>query len=143
MQTLPKANPETALAVGVMIAKLATHYYRPDFGPEQVKHMTRDFIEDLEEFPITDIENAFRDYRRDPNNKFFPTPGMIRGIALKARKDRAELNRYNNDLRPLWSDSRPCRWWDRPKRYWRAEWRESEIPADDRKAYEKLKARTP
>lgn len=124
-----------------MIAKLATHYYRPDFGPEQVKHMTHDFIEDLEEFAMSDVENAFRDYRRNAENKFFPTTGAIRAIVLKAVKDRALSARFNENLRPLWPDSRPCRWWDHPKSRWKASWLESEIPEDERKAFYKLQKR--
>lgn len=115
--------------IGVMVAKLGAHYYRPDFGPEQVKHMALDFIEDLSQYPVCEVEAAFAAYRRNPENRFFPTPGMIRGIIDAARADIARMSRISD--KPLPADPRPTMWWAQPRQLWKAAWRESEVPAGE------------
>jgi hypothetical protein len=42
--------------------------------------MVLDFLEDLAPFTIAEIEVAIRNYRRDPKNKFFPTPAQLLAI---------------------------------------------------------------
>lgn len=62
-----------------LLAKLALHYYRPDFGPTQVKQLIEDFLDDLETWSVYSVERACRAYRNNPENRFFPTPGQLKG----------------------------------------------------------------
>lgn len=41
------------------------------------------YLEALEEFPVEALLGAQIDYSHDPDSKFFPMPGQIRGLAQK------------------------------------------------------------
>lgn len=67
----------------VILAKLnelALLYWRPDFTPAQAKIVQAQYLDDLRDFAVKDIDHAIKTYRRDPANKFFPHPGALRGI---------------------------------------------------------------
>ncbi len=67
-------------AILVLLAKLALVYWRPDFTPSQAKQLYDQYLDDLQEYPFADISEACQKYRRDGENKFFPTPGQLRSI---------------------------------------------------------------
>lgn len=122
--------------MAIALTKLASHYWRPDFGEAQAKQMIRDYVEDLEEFSVVEVEAAARDYRRNPKNEFFPRSGQLRDLIYAVRKDRADVERYP---RRAPQESRPIMWW--MTHPWKPHWRESEIPEDDRPVYERRKAK--
>lgn len=93
--------------------------------------MALDFIEDLEEFAIPEIEAAIREYRRNPKNKYFPTPGQLRELAIAEMRHRNLQQSRGDGLKPQFGDSRPIRWWYRPREKWNASWREADIPQDE------------
>lgn len=125
-----------------MLARLATHYHRPDFGPAQVKLMILDFIEDLSDYTVAEIEIAVRDYRRNPENKFFPKTADLRETCTANRKERASaVGGGGPKLVPQFGESRPMRWWDKPKQLWRSHWREEEIPEAEQATYYARKAK--
>jgi hypothetical protein len=72
-----KAKDEAIVA---LLFELATLYWRPDFTPDQAKVVIRQYLEDLRDFAVKDIAHAIRTYRRNPESKFFPHPGALRGI---------------------------------------------------------------
>ena len=117
-----------------MLAKLAQHYYRPDFTEGQARQLIRDYLSDLEEFDLRDVEAGITAYRRDPKAKFFPTVGQLRERVLEAQKDRLVAASYGNAAKatPQFGESRPTRWWQIPKTLWREGWRESEVPWDEK-----------
>lgn len=121
-----------------MLTALASVYWRPDFGPSQAAVLMADFVQDLEEFPVPEIEVAIQTYRRDPKSKFFPTPGVLRGIILEGRKERAELDNLGPAIRNF--DSRPIMWWMQPRNLWRDHWLEDDIPAEHREGYNRRAA---
>lgn len=67
-------------AIITILAKLALIYWRPNFTPAQARELYAAYVEDLRDYPITDIAAACEKYRRDPENKFYPAPGQLRGI---------------------------------------------------------------
>jgi hypothetical protein len=67
-------------AILVLLGKLAVHYWRPDFTPGQARQLYADYVEDLREYSLRDINNAILKYRRDAESKFFPTCGQLVGI---------------------------------------------------------------
>lgn len=75
---MERANKDEAILT--LLARLALVYWRPDFAPGQAKQLYLQYVEDLREFAIADIVEAVGKYRRNGENKFFPTPGQIRGI---------------------------------------------------------------
>lgn len=101
--------------------------------------MVADFVQDLEDFPIPEIDQALQAYRRDPASKFFPTPGAIRAIILDGRKERAALERRGPSLGKV--ESRPLMWWTQSKRFWKPHWREEDIPRDHQAQYYVIKAK--
>jgi len=98
-QTLPSVHskqPENLpeVEVAAALSRLALHYWRPDFSPSQVKLLLQDFLHDLEHYSPRDIEYACESYRRDPANKFFPTPGALLGILKRYDTSEPSLPRY-------------------------------------------------
>ena len=69
-----KAKDQTILC---MLARLALHYWRPDFTPEQAKHLYADYVRDLRPYPITDIRDSIAAYRRRHESKYYPTVGQL------------------------------------------------------------------
>lgn len=116
--------------ISTAIAKLAVHYYRPDFTPEHAKLLFADFAEDLRDYPIDRIEDACRAYRRDPENRFFPTPGQLRAYIPKPPVDTGP--------KVLPYSARPTAWWMMPREQWRPEWRDAEVPEEFQRPPEKV-----
>lgn len=75
-----EARAQKDEAILVLLAKLALVYWRPDFSPQQAKELYSQYLDDLRDLPFTEIICAAEKYRRNPENKFFPTPGQLRGI---------------------------------------------------------------
>lgn len=67
-------------AILLLLARLALLYWRPDFTPGQAKQLYVQYLEDLRDFAFSDVSEAIQKYRRNPENKFFPLPGQLRGI---------------------------------------------------------------
>ena len=121
----PRATPEARARIVLLLSKLAIHYYRPDFTEGQARQLIADLTDDLEEFPVSEVETAIRLYRQDAKNKYFPTSGALRGIILAARRERADMDSRPKRVVPL---CRPSRWHDWPKSRWDASWLETEVP---------------
>ena len=88
-------------------------------------------VEDLEEFPVSEIQAAIRQYRQDPNSRFFPTSGALRGVIAQARRERAAQDRRAPRIKLV---SRPIGWWNLPRSWWskwNPDWKESEVPAGE------------
>lgn len=62
------------------LGKLALHFWRPDFTPEQAKQMYGDFVADLAGITAEELAEACRAWRLNPANSFFPTPGKLREL---------------------------------------------------------------
>lgn len=109
-----------------MLAKLASHYWRPDFSPGQAAAMTADYAEDLADCTLPEIEVAVREYRRNEANVFFPKSAQLRAIVSSNRKHRAEVERLGPPVAHL--GSRPHCWWMQARQLWQHGWLESEVP---------------
>lgn len=89
-------NPEKAKQVAILLAKLAVHYYRPDFTEAAAQSLIGDMVEDLHKFPIVDTEQAIKQYRRDPKNRFFPNSGQLIAILRpEGSEPRRRLPQYD------------------------------------------------
>lgn len=123
-------------------------YFSRDFTAEQAKVVIADYVQDLSEFAVCDIEDAIRQYRRDPLAEFFPKPGRLCELCSGARSDRIARENCKpgsapKNLVPEFGESRPIRWWDHPKQLWRPHWKESEIPMAEVKLYQQRLDRNP
>lgn len=85
------------MEVSAILARMALHYWRPDFTPEQTKLLIADYLHDLEEFSPALIETACSVYRKDGKNQFFPKSGQL--IELMRPK--------NPEGEPLYRHARP------------------------------------
>lgn len=65
------------MEVSAILARLALHYWRPDFTPEQTKLLIADYLDDLQRYNPDQIALACRDFRMDGGNKFFPKSGEL------------------------------------------------------------------
>lgn len=70
-------------AILVLLGQLALVYWRPDFTPGQAKQLYAQYLDDLRPFAFKDIAEAVETYRQNPENKFYPTPGQLRGLIAK------------------------------------------------------------
>lgn len=74
--------------VATSLLRLQAHYWRPDFTPAQAKELYADYIEDLSELPPDILDEAIREYRRNPEARFFPRTGELLGLAAKNLEER-------------------------------------------------------
>jgi hypothetical protein len=74
------------------IVTLLKHYFEADEDPAVIREMARDWIEVLGELPEAAIAEACRTYLCDEPRKR-PTPGAIRGLALKVAVRDARIAR--------------------------------------------------
>ena len=78
------ASPEERQAVAskdeailVLLGQLALHYWRPDFSEGQARQLYTDYLDDLRPYSVADIDRAMKSYRRNGDNKFYPTSGQL------------------------------------------------------------------
>lgn len=69
-------------AILLLLAKLALNYWRPDFTAGQAKQLYLQYLDDLRDHAFADIKEAIDKYRQNPENKFFPTSGQLRGLII-------------------------------------------------------------
>ena len=74
------------MAVSATLTRLATHYWRPDFEPNQIKYMMVDYLNDLSAYSPADVEASCVSFRRNPENKFYPRIGELLAI-LNPKRD--------------------------------------------------------
>lgn len=79
-ESLKQARASKDEAILTLLAQLALVYWRPDFEPGQARQLYAMFLADLRDYSLADINEAIRIYRRDPESKFYPTPGQLRGL---------------------------------------------------------------
>lgn len=65
-------------AILTLLAKLALHYWRPDFTAAQARQLYSEYLEDLREYAFDDIAESMENFRRNGENRFFPTCGQLR-----------------------------------------------------------------
>ncbi len=73
-------------AILAELAKLSLVYWRPDFTPTQAKQLYAMYIDDLRAWSLADIKSACKTYRRNGENRFFPTPGQLLDLIAKPPK---------------------------------------------------------
>lgn len=82
-------------AILALLARLALVYWRPDFTPGQAKQLYSQYLEDLRGFAFADIVDAFKKYRQNGENRFYPTPGQLVDIITTVPKwETAPRSRY-------------------------------------------------
>jgi hypothetical protein len=93
--------------------------------------MIADYVLDLAEFAICDVEDACKAYRKDPASEFFPKPGQLFKLASVARRDRNAAEKFaeTRGRIPEEKDQRPILWWMQSTKCWPRHWRESEVPS--------------
>jgi hypothetical protein len=67
------------------------HYWRPDFTPEQMRYLMADYLEDLGHIEPERVEAACRQWRRNPENKFFPKIGELLELLKPEWEPRSHL----------------------------------------------------
>lgn len=77
---LSPENPNWVAAVTATLARLALHYWRPDFTDKQAALLISDYIRDLEGYSVIQVERACMVFRKGPENKFFPRSGELLAI---------------------------------------------------------------
>lgn len=141
-----KSDPQKNATIAVLLAKLAVHYYRPNFTENQAKSLIGDLVEDICEFSVAQIEVAIRQYRQAASSKYFPTSGQLREILFANKKHADEMatkwvGSEGKPLVPQFGESRPHFWWMKPRQLWQVHWREDEIPEEHAAMFQRRKER--
>lgn len=100
-------RPAGAEYVAKALMKLQVLYWRPDFSPAEAKAFYAIHIEDLSDVPPDILDDAIREYRTDPDSRFFPHPGAIRG---RARPKLAERRCAIDRLKYALEEAPPIKW---------------------------------
>lgn len=104
----------------------------------QARLLISDYLEDLAEFTIEQLQRAVVDYRRDGKNKFFPKIGELRDLISPPRETQWHPPGYTGRKAMLeFGDPRPLCWEMRPRRLWAKHWRVEDLDLardPDRKA---------
>ena|GEM_PF-3768061 len=122
--------PSRSRTVAALLAGLTGHFYRPEMAQGLAKQVLLDFIEDLADFDISDIEAAVKTYRQNPVNKKFPSPGQLRELAIVAQRERRARAEHQSSTPRSVQFERPNLWWMIPREHWSrfGNWMESEVP---------------
>ncbi len=112
--------------MAALLSRLAIHYYRPDFTEDQAKALMADMVDDLSAFGVDEIESAIRDWRRDPQHRFFPRAAELGQIIRAGRKHERDIE-YRKRVVPEFGESRPFYWEYLPQKFWKAHWQVSDL----------------
>jgi hypothetical protein len=63
--------------VMALLGKLILHYPQMNMGDNQLQVLFEDYLDDLVEFPSSAIAAACKEYRLNPENRFFPSIGWL------------------------------------------------------------------
>jgi len=66
---------------GALMHGLELHYPRGSFSEGQQRQFWKDIIDDVSDIPVHVLAMAIRLYRNDPDAKFYPRVGALRGLA--------------------------------------------------------------
>lgn len=124
----------------LLLSRMAVHYYRPDFTEAQAKVLIGDMVDDLHGFGVYEIEKALREYRQNAKEKFFPKSGQLIALINAAKAEANWHEKHSKPATPEFGDSRPIRWWQISRRFWKPHWRVDDIPADERQSYDRWAA---
>lgn len=103
-KTLPSAPisretpiPTERKQIAAILAKLALHYWRPNYSPEQARMVMEDYLNHLRGITPAQVQQACDDYIRKPTSKFFPQIGelleLVRGPAWLRDSPRLPVHR--------------------------------------------------
>lgn len=70
----------TQKELAIILGRLAAHFPSRNLSAKQAEYVVADWFSDVKHFPAATLEAACTKWRRDPENKWFPTPGQL--IAL-------------------------------------------------------------
>ncbi len=72
--------------IAALIARLMGHYWTADDDPASRRAQAEDWIDDLIEFDVGDVQNACVEWRRSQSRR--PTPSDVRLIAIAEQRNR-------------------------------------------------------
>lgn len=82
------------LEISGILARLALHYWRPDFSPQQAKLLIEDMVCDLQGYSAGQVQDACASYRRKVENRFFPRGADIIALMRADMPSRSYLPAY-------------------------------------------------
>ena len=75
--SLQVSNPATARDLTIELERLAIHFPRTDMDARKWQLLFETFRLDFQGMTLAEIQNGCRRYRKNPENRFFPTPGQL------------------------------------------------------------------
>lgn len=89
------------------LGRLAVHYWRPDFSPDQARMLYGDFIRLLEGCTAAELREASDEWIMDPLNSFYPTPGKLHELMRGRLAERARIAAGAEYLLDLLTEGEP------------------------------------
>lgn len=109
---------ERELTIRKSLVEMAVSCPQSQISEAQARLKAEIFCDDLAEFAPGIIAEAFKTYRRNPDNVFFPTPGQIYGLCRDLRpKNQGPFYRAPPEDEAFYGGMRRevDAWWDKKK----------------------------
>lgn len=100
--------PASTMDFADQLSRLALHYWRPDFKPTEAAMLNADYLEDLRGITLDELKTACATWRRNGENRFYPTSGQMLGLVKDAMAERARQRRGAEYLLELLVDDAPA-----------------------------------
>lgn len=84
-------QPAHPAEVSALVRRMLNHYRQADLNEADLKGVLEDWIDDLGDFPLDVLRDAFAAYRTGPRASFRPLPGNIIDLAKDAAGYRLRL----------------------------------------------------
>jgi len=95
---LRSSQDDPAKRISASLAKLALHYWRPDYTPAQANLLMMDYLNDLKGITPEAVEAACEKYRKNEKNSFFPRSGQLLAL-IDEKKPKEVLERHARPFR--------------------------------------------
>lgn len=114
---------------------------RHQMGEADQQLALKEYVQTLQHFDAVDLKEAWRSVLETYTPQVWPAPAVFAAAARKARAERPAPKGARAGFEPAVPvDTRPLMWWCLRKRFWKAHWREADIPEEHRWAYDRIKA---
>lgn len=90
------------------LSRLALHYWRPDFTPKEAAKLNADYLEDLRGITVGELMAACKEWRRNADNRFYPTSGQMFALVKDYLTDRARAASGAEYLLELLAEEKPA-----------------------------------
>jgi hypothetical protein len=120
-------RPTTRQEIMTSLGKLILHYPQTNMGENQLRLLFEDYLDDLGPYPASEISVACKEYRLNPENRFFPSSGWlvlrVKDLTYPLRHKLATIEKILNAKPEAPKERVPAEEWEKLRRNLGAELR--------------------